>query len=99
MRGSSFASAGSGLRIGTTYKLRDVPIRPGMPSAPMKSTRAATFAVQCGSRGGTPRMDSAGFGERVYSAAKMAAVVDALLGCGGPAGGALGGWRRGVGQL
>lgn len=30
-------------------------------------------------------MDNAGFGERVYSAAKMAAVVDALLECGVPA--------------
>ena len=36
-------------------------------------------------------MDNAGFGERVYSAAKMAAVVDALLECGVPADEALDG--------
>ena len=44
-------------------------------------------------------MDNAGFGERVYSAAKMAAVVDALLECGVPADEALDGCDVSFDQL
>src|SRR5271156_2137172 len=44
-------------------------------------------------------MDNAGLGERVYTAAKMAAVVDALLECGVPADEALDGCDVSFDQL
>ena len=49
MRGSSFVSAGSGLRIGTADKLRDTPIRLGMPDRCLaRNLFYALFAVQAG---------------------------------------------------
>src|SRR5216683_6878789 len=54
MRGSSFASAGSGLRIGTASKLRNPPIRLGMLSRYLARNLSRTECISMRSKRRNP---------------------------------------------